>query len=118
MYVVDNAGEENAQCTAVHRRPPPLLYSQAYKKVCFKTRQETLPTGQLGIDKMLLPSTSAQVPEGCCEDCAQKMPQLSKEPTQVSSICCHRSTDCDTSWGYRQCLARIAELRTLQKGPG
>jgi len=58
--------------TQLYIEGPPLLNSQAYKKLCFRTRQEIPPTGQLGIDKLLLPSGSAQVPEGCCEDCAQK----------------------------------------------
>ena len=66
--------------------------------------------------QLLLPSTFEQVMECCCVGCMQKMLQVPKGPTPASSICCHPRTDHAPSWGYQQGLARIARLRTLEKG--
>ena len=79
---------------------------QARKPVYMAARHRTL----------VLPSAFEQVVEGCCVGCTQKMPQVPWGPKPASSICCHPRTDHATSWGYQQCLARIARLHTPLKG--
>ncbi len=64
LRVVDNACKENAQNAAMHRRTP-LAQQPGIQKSLLQDKAGNPPTGQLGIDKLLLPSGSARVPEGC-----------------------------------------------------